>query len=315
MENEVWLIGAGGMAEDYIKVLKNLNVKYKVIGNSKKRAEDFERNTGVKAISGSIESFLKSKPKLCTHAIIAVGVDKLYEVTKVLLNYGVKNIMVEKPGALYDWQFKDLKLLKEETNSNIVIAYNRRFYTSVIKSQELIQEDGGLLSFNFEFTEWSHVIENLPTDDIIKSKWFLCNSSHVVDLAFYIGGKPEHITCFTSGGINWHPKSSIFTGSGKSVNGALFNYFANWESAGRWSLELLTEHRKIILKPLEQIQIQKKGSVNIEIYSGLNSTLDTDYKPGLYLQTNNFVNSTFDGMCTILEQAEMIEIYNKIANY
>lgn len=315
MNKNIWLIGAGGMAQDYIKVLQGLKKEFIIIGRGEETAKKCEETTGCKVQIGGLKEYLLKKPELCSHAIIAVGVEKLYETTKQLLEYGVKNILVEKPGALENWQFEELNTLVKEENANVLIAYNRRFYASVLKAQEIIKQDGGVSSFNFEFTEWSHVIAPLVKADGIKEKWFLGNSTHVVDLAFYLGGKPKEINCFTSGSLSWHPSASNFSGAGVSEKEALFNYQANWESAGRWSVEILTKENKLIFRPMEKLQIQKRGTIPQLFDESIDYTIEEQYKPGLFLQTKSFLENNFDGMCSMEEQYKMIDVYNKIANY
>jgi len=311
----IWLIGAGGMAQEYIKVLNGLKNSFTVIGRSIESVENCEKTTGCDIIHGGLVQFLDTDPEICTHAIVAVGVEKLYETTKELLEYGVKNILVEKPGAINPYEFEELLVISRKKDSNILIAYNRRFYASVLKAQETIKEDGGVISFNFEFTEWAHIIAPLKKASEVKEKWFLANSTHVVDLAFYLGGKPKEMNSFASGSFDWHPSASNFSGAGISENGALFNYQANWESAGRWSIEILTREHRLIFRPMEKLQIQKKGTILQEFDESVDYGLDNKFKPGLYLQTKNFLNGKFDNMCNIAEQLRMLDIYNKIANY
>jgi len=313
--NSVWLIGAGGMAQDYIKVLDGLDQKFIVIGRGEESAENCQNSTECSVVVGGLDNFLSTKPKVVPHAIVSVGVEKLYDTTKELLDYGVKSILVEKPGAMNKEEFEDLLLLSKEKESNIFIAYNRRFYASTIKAQDIINQDGGVTSFNFEFTEWSHIIETIKKADGVKEKWFLGNSTHVVDMAFYLGGKPKEISSFSSGGVSWHPSASNFAGAGISENNALFSYHANWESAGRWSVEILTKEHRLIFRPMEKLQIQKRGAIAQEFDESIDYTLDEKYKPGLYLQTKSFLDNNIDRMCTIDEQSDMIDVYNKMANY
>jgi len=313
--NKVWLIGAGAMAQDYIKVLAALNADFMTIGRSRESANICEDATGCEVVSGGLETFLATKPQACTHAIVSVGVEKLYEATKELLLYGIKHILVEKPGALDKSEFEELVNLTTEKTANVFVAYNRRFYASVLQAQKIIEEDGGLSSFNFEFTEWGHVIAPLKKAEGVKEKWFLGNSTHVVDLAFFLGGKPKDICCFTNGSLEWHPSASVFSGAGKSEKNALFSYHANWESAGRWSVEVLTTEHKLILKPMEKLQIQKKGSIIEEFDDTIDYALDENYKPGLYLQTKKLLENDFTNMCTIEQQRALYTLYEKIANY
>lgn len=311
----IWLVGAGLMAQDYIKVLDALKEDFTVIGRGVETAKKCEETMGCEVIVGGLETFLMQKPEICSHAIVSVGVEKLYETTKILIEYGVKNILVEKPAGLHKKEFEDLVQISEEKQAKVFVAYNRRFYASVLKAQEIIKEDGGVTSFNFEFTEWAHVIAPLVKAEGVKEKWFLGNSTHVVDLAFFLGGKPKDICTFTNGSLDWHKASSVFSGAGRSEGNALFSYQANWESAGRWSVEILTRKHRLILRPMEKLQIQKKGTITQEFDESIDYILDEKYKPGLYLQTRNFINSNFKGMCSLKEQLSFLDTYNKIANY
>ena len=143
--------------------------------------------------------------------------------------------------------------------------------------------------------------------------WFLANSSHVVDLAFYLGGKPKEISTYTAGGLAWHPSASIFAGAGVSENGALFSYQANWESAGRWSVEILTKEHRLILRPLEKLQVQKRGSVKVDFVEGIDYTLDEKYKPGLYLQTKKFITGNIQQVMNISEHSSVVKHYTSIS--
>ena len=312
--NSIWLVGAGKMAQDYIRVLDGLGRRYTVIGRGEKSAQACQAATGCEVRVGGLNVFLCETPTICSHAIVSVGVEKLYETTQQLITYGVKNILVEKPGALRIGEFESLARAASEYNANVYIAYNRRFYASVLKAQELIEGEGGVISFNFEFTEWSHLIEPLEKESCVKERWFLANSTHVVDLSFYLGGRPEKLFAFTAGKLDWHPTSSVFSGAGISRSGSLFSYQANWESAGRWSLEIMTRAHRLVLTPLEKLQIQKIGTIKLENVE-IDDSLDVQYKPGLYIQTQSFLEYNTHRFCSIQEQLEMVDTYNEIANY
>lgn len=314
MRNKIWLVGSGEMALDYIKVLKALDCDFDVIGRGIQSAKKCEEATGRPVITGGVEKFLSSKPAPCAHAIVCVGVEALAGVTRQLLNYGILNVLVEKPAGLNIGEVKQLALMCKEKRANVLVAYNRRFYASVIKAQDIIEQDGGVTSFNFEFTEWAHIIETIQKAAGVKEHWFLANSTHVVDLAFYLGGKPKELSTFTAGSLSWHPRSSVFAGAGVSESGALFSYQANWESAGRWSVEMLTKNHRLIFRPMEKLQIQKKGSVAVE-FAVCDYNLDEQFKPGLFLQTKNFINNVNDGMCPIEYHSSVMNMYNKIASY
>ena len=137
----------------------------------------------------------------------------------------------------------------------------------------------------------------------------------MVDLAFYLGGKPKEISSFVSGGLDWHPSASIFSGAGVCETGALFSYQANWESAGRWSVEMLTKDHRLIFRPMEKLQIQKKGSVKIDFDIDIDYSLDEKFRPGLYRQTESFIYNKYDQLLGIKRHVDMLKYYNLICKY
>lgn len=308
---KILLVGTGNMAREYAKVLTSLKMDFLTVGRGMENALIFEKITGIKAATGGLEKWIKNKTnEIPPMAIIATNEGQLGPAARLLAQHGVKSILLEKPGGM---SLNDLVKTQKtvlRTGAKVFIAYNRRFYASARKAQELIEEDGGVSSFNFEFTEWSHKIAALKKPESVKKIWLLSNSSHVIDLAFFLGGRPKKIKCFTAGGLDWHPKVSVYAGAGISENGALFSYHANWESAGRWGAEILTPKRKLILRPLEKLSVQNKGSLTTE-EALLDDKLDIDFKPGLYLQVKSFLGSK-SNLPTIQEQVKNMKYYNLI---
>lgn len=311
LNKNILLVGASQMAIDYYNVLKALQCNVTVIGKSQATALRFEEKTGHKVITGGLESFLKNNNTKFDAVIVAVGIEVLCSTTQQLILAGYKSILVEKPVGLFIEEVNSLAQLANQHHASVLVAYNRRFYASVLKAKQIIEEDGGVTSFNFEFTEWAHTIEPLEKKEGIKENWLLANSTHVIDLAFYLGGLPQTISCFAAGELSWHNKS-IFSGAGKTNNNVLFSYQANWEAPGRWGVEVLTKKSRLIFRPMEELQIQIKGSVAINKVD-LDTDIDKQFKPGLYEQTKHFIEGDISEFITIAEQTKMLNIYSMIA--
>lgn len=312
---KVWLIGAGGMALDYAKVLDALELDYSVIGRGEKSASKFESLSHARVIRGGLENRQRGST-VPDCAIIAVGVEALGPVTCRALEHGIRRILVEKPAGLNLEEVSRVNELALAFGAEIYVAYNRRFYGSVLTAQKIIRDDGGVSSFAFEFTEFSHEIETLKKAPGVKEAWVLGNSSHVLDLAFHLGGVPEDIYAVRTGGLSWHPSGSVFAGAGRVRGGALFSYHANWESAGRWGLELCTPKRRLIFRPMEQLQVMPKGSVSVEAVDIIDADIDKKFKPGLIKQVEAFIfGNGRNELCGISEHLERLPIYVRIAGY
>lgn len=309
---KVLLIGAGYMGKEYGKVLNALNVPYSVVCRSKKSALKFNEELGVLPIYGGIENALKHMDEIPNSAIVAVNVEFLSSTVILLLKYGIKNILVEKPVGLNKNEILEVYETSKSFNANVYVGYNRRFYSSTEKALEIISKDGGVSSFNFEFTEWGFKIEKTSHAPEVKEEWLLANSSHVIDLAFFLGGYPKEFCSFSSGSLDWHKRASKYAGAGVTENGALFSYQANWDAPGRWAVEVLTKEHRLYFRPMEELAIQKKGSVAVENVE-IDNQLDIDFKPGLYKQVEGFLSKIKDDrLLTIEDQLNHLKFYEQI---
>jgi predicted dehydrogenase len=309
----LWLIGAGAMAKDYALVLQKLGTKFEVIGRSVDSATNFEMETGLIVRQGGVKTALENS-KAPKQAIVAVGVEHLARVTSELIIAGTSQILIEKPGGINTKEIRELCQTVARHGTIVYVAYNRRFYTSTAMARELISKDGGATSCIFEFTEWSHVIAPLVKGPGVKEAWFLANSTHVVDLAFHLCGFPKDWVAWHAGGLDWHPASARFCGSGITDSDVLFSYHADWGAPGRWGIEVLTCKHRFLLKPMEQLKIIEKGSVNGKIFE-LDDELDKTFKPGLFRQVEAFLAKNDSLFCTLDEQLRHCKFYDKIAGY
>lgn len=313
MEKKVFLIGTGQMAIDYFAVLKDQNYDTTVIGRGEESAIKFESKTGVKPFVGGLQEYISNNSLPANaYVIIATGTEALMPSLLLALQAGAYKVLIEKPAAISIEELIENEEKLKLYSNNVFVAYNRRFYASVLEAQKMIEEDGGLQTMHFEFTEWAHKIEPLAKAPGVKENWFFANSTHVVDLAFYLAGKPTQWQGYSKAGdLKWHSKVN-FTGAGITDKGVLFSYLSNWESAGRWAIELLTEKRRIYLKPMESISVQEKGTV-VVIEHKFDDSLDLQFKPGLMKQVEAYLNDDENNLLNVKEHLFMArEVYSKI---
>jgi len=181
----------------------------------------------------------------------------LYEVTKSVIQNGQQNILIEKPGSLYSDELLDLN--QNLKNSRVRIAYNRLTYPNFHKLKSIINEEG-ISSCNFNFTELIHFINFEKYNKIVYSRWGIINSLHVISMVFELIGFPKDHKFYNLGSLEWHPTSSVFVGSGKSEKGILFSYHADWNSAGRWGIEIMTKNNAYRLISLEELFVKYKNT-------------------------------------------------------
>lgn len=304
-----WLIGTGNIAREHAKVLKALGVDFLAIGRSEESTKKFADETGSKVISGGIQNYLTKKPDLPDFVINAVQAELGSETICFMIENGVRKILAEKPSGLTLEELKRNRDVAQRNDAILKIGYNRRFYASTIAAEEIISQDGGVSSFNFEFTELYRVIGSLKGD---VSGWFYANSTHVIDLAFHLGGEPKEMTSYVQCPNPNYTSTTSFAGAGISTKNALFSYQANYLAPGRWGVEILTPKSRLIFRPMEQLQIQKLGSMAIEPVE-IDDELDKRFKPGFYRQIETFIKDPSNPrFLDIGQQVENVQYYQKI---
>lgn len=308
----VLIAGAGHMGGAYLSVLKTLGVTTRVVGRSSEGCIRFSQEHGHPAESGGLELALSSTPPP-EFAIVATSADQLPSTTGALLRAGTRRILVEKPGALSLADLLEMQRLAKESGADVYIGFNRRFYASTLAAERLIQDDGGVLSFTFEFTEIEERVLSYEHPPGVLENWFIANSSHVLDMAFFLGGDPVHLSAYTGHKLHWNPVG-IYAGAGTTNTGAFFCYHANWDSAGRWSIDICTVVRRLIFRPLESLQVQVRGQFGIESVV-IDDAFDRTFKPGLYRQVRAFLLGEMqDHLLPIHDYIDRFRLLERIRN-
>lgn len=309
---KVALIGAGPMAMAYAAVLKDLGANTRVIGRGESSAAKFKDATGLDVRTGGLENYLASDEKRPEFAIVSTPVDALAPNTTALIDAGIRNILVEKPAGLNPEETWELADRAADKNAKVFVAYNRRFYASVMAAKKLIEADGGATSMRMEFSEFSFRIKDVPTAAHIKSQWLYANSTHVLDMGFFLAGYPKNIVGMQAGGSDWHPAGSQFVGHGELENGGLFSYHADWGAAPRWMVEVMTPKRTLMFNPLEKLNERSPEGFIITPVE-LDDDLDMRFKPGLHAQTKAFLEGDVSSLASIASHAVyMKNIYEVI---
>jgi predicted dehydrogenase len=311
--DQILLVGTGPMARAYVDVLKGLGSRFQVVGRDHGRARNFTAETGVQAVGGGLAAWIQANP--APHrAIVATGVEALEETASLLIESGSRAILLEKPGAVDGAGIRRLARHAEAAKASVWVGFNRRYYASVAAARDMVREDGGLSSAFFDFTELGYRIAPLEKAAGVKEHWFLANSLHVVDLAFHLVGAPKQMETRIGGSLTWHKAAAQFAGSGVSKHGVCFSYRADWAAPGRWKVELFTSKHRLLLCPMESLQVQNLGSFD-EYTVELDDALDKTYKPGLYRQVEAWLAEDSRIACTIGDLATMTGDYERIAGY
>ena len=316
MSQTVWIIGAGILSAVYVDVLRDLGYSPLIVGRGRDNAKKLNEEKQVPVIQGGLEAFLATRPELPVAACVVTGVEALSDTAGQLVDYGVRDILCEKPGALNEEGLKRLAAKVSKNKARCIIGYNRRCYSATQTARRMLAKDGGVSSFSFEFTEWSDRLRDLKKAPGVLEAFGLGNSSHVMDLAFFLGGWPQDLTTHVKGKnvLHWHPAGSAFAGSGVSTSGAVFSYIANWDAPGRWGVEVMSRNLRMIFRPMEELHIVRRGSVRIEKVE-IDDAIDCRFKHGIHLQLQRFLAKEDDDLCKLEDQLRHWRFYAAIAGY
>lgn len=309
----IMIIGSGWMTKQYAIALNEMKIKDVVIlSRNKDKVIQLCNEFGYIPIYGELNEELSKIPEKDL-VIISTSVDSLYTVTKYAIQNGQKNILVEKPGSLYSKELLDLN--QNLKNSRVRIAYNRLTYPNFHKLKSIISKEG-ISSCNFNFTEMLHFIDFEKNIQSVYSRWGISNSLHVISMVFELIGFPKEYKFYNSGSLDWHPTSSVFVGSGISENEILFSYHADWNSAGRWGIEVMTKKNAYRLIPLEELFVRYKNTfewnkVQFDVaYPGI--------KQGIIEQISVMLEKNLEKaipLVTLEKGAKLIDIAEEIFGY
>lgn len=256
------LIGAGGIAQEYVKALRTLGVgQIDVLSRRKESAEAFRQTWSLGRAFGGGQETLPGIARDYDAVIVASPIETLLPYLRDLLQLGVAKLLVEKPVALSALELDPF--LADHADAPVMVALNRLFFPSV---QELRRRLLGepVRSAEFSFTEWVHRIDTGQYRPEVLARWGAANCIHVTSTVFDLIGMPQVLNGQRggAGGIAWHPAASIFAGSGVSSTGALFSYGSDWGSAGRWTITVRTSLGSYHLEPMEALAFCPKGTVS-----------------------------------------------------
>lgn len=259
------LIGAGGIAQEYMKALQILGVdRIDVLSRRRESAEALQQTWSRGRAFGGGQEALPAIARDYQAVIVASPIETLLPYLRDLAKLGVRKILVEKPVALSATELDSF--LAEHEDAGVMVALNRLFFPSV---QELRQRLVGekVRSAEFSFTEWVHRINTAQYRPEVLARWGAANCIHVTSTVFDLIGMPQTLDAQRGGAgdIAWHPAASIFAGSGVSSTGAHFSYGSDWGSAGRWSVAVRTSAGSYHLEPMEALAFCAKGTVTREV--------------------------------------------------
>ena len=307
MTIRVLIVGTGRICREYIKCLNNLSIPADILGRKKSTALNLQKETK-KRVFWSIDDLI-SENIYYSHAIIAVPIEESVNSTLLVIEkVGIKSILAEKPGAIDSEGLGKIIKYAELKNVDVFVAYNRRFFDSVLMAKDIVQDEG-LKNLKVIFNE---AIDKIPFTKFTQSvldNWVQANASHVIDIGLLLGGIPIELNGETYGeNVFWRDRPAKFNYIGIGPQEAKLEFTADWHCPGSWEIFFKTNNGSYVLSPLEVLQKLNHPYAPVTIIK----TEADNFKPGFMKQVSFFVNGQWEQLLSVQKQQANMRIYEHI---
>ena len=275
---KIALIGAGYMAEEYLKIFSKKKIICEAIfSRTSIKSKILKKRYKIKKIYTSLND-LKNDNNI-NALIIAINEEFLKKILNKL-DLNRYRILCEKPIGVNYVETKNI--ISKIKNKNIYVSLNRRFYSSNQKAKDLIDKYKGKRLISIRDQQ----IQNFRSK-IVNKNLMYCNSVHLIDyINIYARGKLikiQKLKKFKNKNFSENLTRLIFSSKDEVL------YHCNWNSPGPWSVNIIQKNHSIEMKPLENL-VQEKiiNDKRIRIFHN-KSKIDCEFKPGLFYQVSEFI--------------------------
>ena len=286
-KKRIGMIGVGNIAQFHIKALNAVGLEVVACAGTQnsERAMAFAAQHGVPRVCSCSHDMLSIADEL-DGFVIATSPEATLQILEESLETK-KPILVEKPVSL---KASELSIFEHASPSNVLVAYNRRFYNSVQKAREFVRGTSGKLRAIMQLPERVPNNEGDPFYDVHE------NSVHGIDMLRFVFGEitPDYNQSFNTVDSEFG-RIAIF----RSQDGHDIVLHMNWIAPANFSLSIDDGVKRVELSPFEKFACFEGMDIqqpSVEYPLRI-------YTPKLKEQTDVFVNSPLDIKPGFLGQA------------
>lgn len=302
------IIGAGYMAEEYVKAIKSDNDMelYGIYSRTFSKAIFIAKKYKIKNFFNSINEIKKNK--IIDIIIIAISSENNNKISKLFLNTKFL-ILLEKPVGLNFSESKKLIDLTRKHRSNFYVALNRRFYDSTLDLKKKLKKSKGKRIIEVFDCQNQNTYEKLRKDRRVVSSIMYANSIHLIDyFDMFCRGKIIKITTLKSGRENPY----VITSKLKFSSGDVGFYYATWNRFSKWKIKITVKNKtEWVMQPLESLRGYKLQ--NNKLF--FSKTYKSKYKDGLINMLNEAKKAVYERKNYLVHfkhHFNSIQIINKI---
>ena len=277
---KIALVGTGSMGREHARAFSaQPNAHIVALHNrTREKAETLAAGLDNPLVCDTIEELAdRSQPDLIVVAVPELAANS---VAKACFRHDCA-VLLEKPAGYNLRDAQDIAIAAYEHKTPVFVGFNRRFYGSVLETLSDLDarpQEKRFIHVQDQQNFGEARAHNHP-EEVIRH-FMYANSIHNIDL----------ITTFARGSLidvhviqPWRGKDTeVVLAHLMFDSGDTAIYEGIWQGPGPWACAVSTPSVRWSLIPLEEATIQLSGERtrrNIE-----RTQIDTDYKPGFYLQ-------------------------------
>ena len=308
---KVGIVGAGNMALEYLKVINDisgLNLSGIYSRTRSKALELAKKSKSETKVCNSI-SELKTQAKV-DFLIICVSEENTVNICLEAAKYDWP-CLVEKPLGLNFDDFSYFKNKISSKSSNFMVAFNRRFYSSVTNLKSKLDNFSGDRLVTINDQEDIIKAKKVGFSDQVIENWMYANSIHLIDLFnIFCRGSIVNVQNI----IPWDKNKPKYVHSIINYDsGDIGVYHAVWNRPAPWQISISSKSIIGTLKPIEEATyILNETRKNFIIEK---EEQDIKYKPGIYKMTEQIIkviNNQDSSLTTLDEYFKTISIIKRI---
>lgn len=314
LKKKIVFIGAGYMANEHIKVIKNLKKNFLVQGiynRTRSKALILSKKYKIPHVALSIKDLYKNS--LADLVVVSIDEVEVYKILPEVLKFPWK-ILVEKPvGYNYKNAHEIFKLVKNSKRlSDIKVALNRRNYPTTLTVLKQLKrlKSNRIVKINDQQNMNDPAFNK--KSKLIKKNLMYCNSIHLVD----------YFNIFCRGNLieikNLIPikknVSNLVLSHLKFSSGDIGVYTCVWNKPSPWSINITTNKMYIELKPLESLVFRKNFS-KVTVKPKIINQEPKSFKPGLTnqaIEIYKFLLNKKNNLVSLEQSFNTMKIIKKI---
>ena len=281
---KVAFVGAGSMTREHLRAFREVP-GVELCGlhsRTRARAETLAEEAGLAVVAESVaELHARTRANL---VVVSVPELAANAVAKACFSHDW-TVLLEKPVGYDPADAGDIAAAAGRAGCRAFVALNRRHYSATRKALENLQDDDGARFIKVQDQQDQAAALAAGQPAKVVENWMYANSIHVID---YFHGFGRGSITAVEPVVAWNPaQPGVVIVRITFSSGDIGLYEGIWDGPGPWAVTVSTPSRRLEMRPLEQLGVQRRGERRLEPQAI--HEWDTVFKAGFRLQAEKAV--------------------------